>query len=477
MSKLFSLIRRAPKRFIAAALVLAAVVAIPAIGNAWGPSRDTYTQAHPADHVTFNSITDNPEVGDERNFVRIKEDGAATYQDSVTLTPGKVYDVSVFYHNNAAANLNLVSHNTMLKMEVPGVIKTGVNAAFTGTISSSNAKPTSVWDEAYGKNATNGDILVRYVSDSATFVSNGKVNGQKLPDSLFTTGAKLGYNSQDGELPGCNQYAGFVNFKIRIDQPNFDVHKYVSVDDGKTWVNSATAQPGATVMYGLSYQNKGTNQQDNVFVRDMLPANVSYVNDSTYVMNSTTSGQFKKTINGLTTTGINAGSYQPNGNVFYKFSAKLPSSDKLVCGTNKLVNTLRVTTNAGYKEATATVTVNKECQPPKQIQVCELATKKIITINEDQFDTSKYSKNLNDCKEITKTIQVCKLDTKKIVTINEKDFDSSKYSKNLDDCKTVPPVTPPELPHTGISEGLLSVLGIGSLVASTYYYIASRRGL
>lgn len=74
-------------------------------------------------------------------------------------------------------------------------------------------------------------------------------------------------------------------------------------------------------------------------------------------------------------------------------------------------------------------------------------------------------------------VQVCDLNSKQIITIDEKDFDSSKHSKNLDDCKTVPPVTPPTLPHTGISEGLLSVLGVGSLVVSTYYYIASRRGL
>jgi len=470
MSNLFSLVRRAPKRFIAAALMLAAVIAIPAMGNAWGPSRDTFTQAHPADHITFNSITDNPQVGDERNFVRIKEDGASEYVDGTTLTPGKVYDVSVYFHNNAAANLNLVAKDVTLKMEVPQVVTAGVNAAFTGTISSSNSTPLKVWDEAYGKNATNSDILLRYVSNSATVVSNGAVNGAKLSDSLFTTGAKLGYNKLDGNLPGCNQFAGFVNFKIRVDQPNFDVKKVVSTDNGKTWANSVNAAPGQTILYGLSYQNTGTNQQDDVVVRDILPKNVTYVKDSTYILNSVTNGQYKKTLEGITTSGLNAGSYQPKGNVFYKFSAKLPSADQLECGKNTIVNTVRVTTNAGYKEAQATVTVNKECKPPVTIKVCDLNTKKIITIDEKDFDSSKYSKNFDDCKEVVKSIKVCELDTKKIVTINEKDFDSSKYSKNFDDCKTTV-----ELPHAGISENIFSILGVGSLVASTIYYLASRR--
>lgn len=79
----------------------------------------------------------------------------------------------------------------------------------------------------------------------------------------------------------------------------------------------------------------------------------------------------------------------------------------------------------------------KPPKPPvvKDIQVCELATKKIVTIKEDQFDASKYSKNLKDCEE--KYIKVCEFATKQIVTIKETEFDTAKYSKNLEDCKEV----------------------------------------
>ncbi|HWT40006.1 MAG TPA: DUF11 domain-containing protein [Dongiaceae bacterium] len=542
MSKLIALMRRAPKRFTALVAIAAAAVIVPAVVFAWGPSRPTFTQAHPASYVTFDSITDNPQVGDERNFVRIKEDGTNTYGDNVNLTPGKVYDVSVYYHNNAAANLNLVAHDTTLKMEVPGIVKSGVNAAFTGTISASNANPTSVWDEAYGKNTTNGDVALRYVANSATFVSNGAVNGQTLPDSLFTTGAKLGYNAQDGNLPGCNQFAGFVNFKIRVDQPNFTVSKLVSTDNGKTWGKTATTQPGATIQYGLSFQNTGTTQLDNVIVRDMLPAGVSYVNGSTSVINSNTGGQYKPTIDAVaSSTGINAGSFQPSGNVFYKFSAKMPTEAQLQCGTNTLVNTERATTSAGYKEDTATVTINKECKPVvsytcnalgitvvdrtdftfKTAYSVQNATFKSVTyvikdangkvvdtktvngntLNYSQKTPGKYSVQATitvsvNGQDKTATsaacqgnfevpaqpnqITVCELDTKQIVTINENMFDSSKYSKTLADCATppvTPPTTPPELPHTGASDGIVAIVGLGALIASAAYYVASRRAL
>lgn len=443
MSNLISLIRRAPKRFTAAVVMVAAAIIIPAAVFAWGPSRPTFTGASPAPYVTFNSITDNPQVGDERNFVRIRESGTTTYGDNVTLEPGKVYDVSVFYHNDAASNLNAsgvgIAHGATLKMEVPGVVKAGVNAAFTGTISASNSNPASVWDEAYGKNATSADVALRYVSGSATFVSNGAINGQKLPDTLFTTGANLGFDSQNGDVPGCNEYSGYVNFQIRVDQPNFTVQKQVSVDNGKTWGATAQTTAGSTVLYRVVYQNTGTTQQDNVTIRDMLPAGVSYVAGSSLIANSTTGGQYKSTLDGITTNGYNAGSYQPQGNAYFKFSAKMPSADALTCGLNTLVNTARVTTNEGYKEDTATVTINKECQPG-QISVCEIATKQIVTINDTSFDTTKYTKDLTKCQ-------------------------------------STPPTTPPELPHTGMGENIVAITGLGAIVASAAYYIASRRAL
>lgn len=80
---------------------------------------------------------------------------------------------------------------------------------------------------------------------------------------------------------------------------------------------------------------------------------------------------------------------------------------------------------------------NVEKPPVKDIKVCELATKKVITIKEDQFDATKHSKNLDDCKEVVVNIEVCELATKKVITINEKDFDATKHSKDLEDCKEV----------------------------------------
>lgn len=72
---------------------------------------------------------------------------------------------------------------------------------------------------------------------------------------------------------------------------------------------------------------------------------------------------------------------------------------------------------------------------PKEIKVCEVESKKIIKIREDEFDKTKHSKNLKDCEE--KYEKVCELATKNIITIKEGEFDETKHSKNLRDCDEV----------------------------------------
>ncbi|HMI09480.1 MAG TPA: PKD domain-containing protein [Candidatus Saccharimonadales bacterium] len=49
--------------------------------------------------------------------------------------------------------------------------------------------------------------------------------------------------------------------------------------------------------------------------------------------------------------------------------------------------------------------------------------------------------------------------------------------ENNPECVETPPTTPPELPHTGMSDGIVALVGAGSLIAAVGYYVASRRAL
>lgn len=93
------------KRFgLAVCLIIAEFIIWTLEVSAWGPERPMYTMNAPADHVVFNSISDNSSLGDERDFVRIVEkDSGKAFTSELEIEAGKEYIVSIYYHNNASA--------------------------------------------------------------------------------------------------------------------------------------------------------------------------------------------------------------------------------------------------------------------------------------------------------------------------------------------------------------------------------------
>ena len=434
MGKITSLIQRAPKRFSAVVAMIAAAIIVPAAVMAWGPSRATFTVENPAQYVTFNSITNNPNYGDERNFVTIKDNtysGPGNWVDEITVQNNKEYTVRMYVHNNAAENLNLVAQNVTAKFNVPTY--SAKNIQIDGFLSSTNANPGTVFDQANFKSDTNFNLS--YVAGSAKYINNVFPTGTALPNTVVSTGAALGYNQMDGKIPGCFQYSGLVVFTVKATTTDFTVDKTVRLSGAtdKTFKESVAAKPGDKVDYQIHFKNTGGTQLDDVVIKDTLPAGITYVPDTTYVARST---GIQKVADGVTGGGLVIGDYLANGDGYVKFTAQVAANGALpVCGPNTLKNVAKATTNAGSKEDDAIVTVVKECEPRK-ISVCELSTKKVISINESAFDSNKHSKDLSVCGS-----------------------------------------TPPELPQTGPAENIVAILGLGAMIASIGYYIASRRAL
>lgn len=439
---------RHPKKALLA-LVLAIAGLIPVALHAWGPDRPTFTIDKPASYVVFNSITNNPAHGDERNFVQIKESSASnsTYTDKIAIQPGKKYTVYVYFHNNAAANLKLVSTNTRANTQLPATVQAGQQATISAKIKSDNANPATVWDEAYVTSTKN--VALKYVANSATIHSFGAVNGQKLnTNEFFTSGALIGYNALDGKVPGCHQFAGYITYEFVVeptDKPDFKIEKTVSMHGERKFNKQVSTTDNKKVDFVIAYTNTGNTTQSNVVIKDILPRGLSYVKGSTQVANKNSGGKPVTVSDNIVTTGINIGTYAPGANAFIQFTATINDAD---CGKNfELVNTAQVITQDGAKADTAKVIVTTEA-----------------------------------CPVVVKDIKVCKLDTLTIATIKENEFDPKKHSKNLADCDKKVVVTPPaeteapsELPKTGIADTLMQVMAIGSVVTSAGYYASSRK--
>ena len=396
MGKLFTSFRKISKRTWALVAVAVAAVAVPATLFAWGPDRPTYTIENPADHVTFNSITNNPNIGgDERDFVGIRESGTSqAWTNNMNVERGKEYTVRMYVHNNAAANLNLVAKDTTARFTLP--TSTGKSIQVDGSITSSNASPTMVYDHATFKGGE--DFNLAYVGGTLKFENNAfGPNGTALPESIFDQrGALLGYDKLDGKIPGCFQYDGYVTFKVKpqfAPKSEFDMKKQVRKSGETTWQENVATKAGDIVDFQIGYSNTGNTVQKNVVVKDILPAGLTYVEGSTYVKNGTNPNGIKVSDNLTKSTGINIGDYSPEAAAYIKFSAKVNANDSLPkCGENKLINKAQVIVDGGYKEDDASVTVPKECQQECKYS-CDML--KVDKLSDTSFKFTTTTTELN----------------------------------------------------------------------------------
>ena len=419
MKKLINFIKN---HSIISGSVLVAVIA-PALVWAWGPSRPSFTIEKPADYITFNSITNNPVIGgDEKDFVGIREVGSnAKWTNNMKVQNGKEYYVRMYVHNNAASNLNLVAENVVAKLNVPTT--TAKNVTVQGQISASNAKPNTVWDEATF--SSDNDFNLAYVAGSALFENNG-MGTTKLPDSIVNnTGAKLGYDKLDGKIPGCFQYAGYVTVKVKaqVSQPqektNIDLAKTVrnKTNGEKSWVETANAKSGDTVQFQIHAKNTGSAGIQNLVIRDILPKGLNYVTGSTKLYNTSNPKGLKVSDNVIQNSGINIGSYQPNGDAYVRFDATVSAENSLpVCGENTLTNIAQASDQKIVKNDTASVKVTKKCETPKNpIYKCEALSLNIVRKDEKQITYAADTKYSVKDTEFTGTKYVVKNSKNEVV--------------------------------------------------------------
>jgi uncharacterized repeat protein (TIGR01451 family) len=499
MNKFMSFLKRHAKK-----LALVSVVSVAAIGAttvAWGPDRTTYTVNRPADRITFNSIVDNPHIGDEREFVSIK-DAANTneggWRDTVAVEPGKEYLVRIYAHNNAASSLNLKAVNTRVSASVPTT--TGKSIPISGFVTADNAQPKQVWDDI--RLTSTKDFNLAFVPGSARIYNNGYAaggNGQPLPDSIVTSaGAKIGYNGPNGEVPGCFQYANYVTFKIKPQfaaTPNFEVAKTVSKHNAFKWEENVDVSAGETVDFRIQYKNTGEVQQDNVVVKDQLPAHMTYVAGSTKLYNTLNPNGKTLSDNVTKTSGVNIGSHSAGARSFVVFSAKVGSLNDLKCGVNTLTNVATVETAYGKKSDNATAKVNKVCQDQVAyectgVDVANLGGNKyqfkVNVATQGNVTVNKYTYNFGDGSEELSTTNA---------TVDHQYAAPGTYDINVrvlfnvgseqKDARCTAQVTIPtnpetpveELPNTGAGSVVAGIFGTSALAYGVYAFADSRRAL
>lgn len=353
---------------VSAAAVMAAATLTPAIVNAWGDSangRPSYTieeinAGKLGDTITFNSISDGA-IGNEKNFVGAKlstDTGKVWKADNVDVKDGEVYTIRIYVHNNSPKGTDAIAENVKTTFSLPTTV--AKSHTIIGYIDSSNATPTRYWDEVTLNSSDN--FYLEYVKGSAKY-TNSEMGAVALPDEIITSGATVGYDKLDGKIPGCYQYDGEATIQVRVHTSvSAKLTKQVRLKGTKEWGEVVNAKVGDEVEYRIEYQNLLAETVRGVMIRDILPNNVEYVQDSTYVYDYDHQNGVKLSSNKLTTTGINIGDFDTNGNAIVIFTGKVVDKS-MACGKNQLVNWANSTVSgAVVAKDDASVMVDKECE-------------------------------------------------------------------------------------------------------------------
>ena len=424
---------------IGGATILSSLI-VTGTAIAWGPSdRPTYTNENPADYATFNSITNNVAVGDERNFVRVKEKGTEDkYSDEVAVEPGKEYEVYLYYHNNAGSDTNSTGVGLALQTKAaatyPAKVTKDANGTLTGEITwryitsknDSTVHDGKIWDEAT-LTTDYDEVVLRYKPGSATIHNDGKINGSVLSTNLFAEGGTyIGYNSLNGVVPGCAEYSGHITYTLVADKVDSSFNKMVSLD-GETWAKEVTAKPGDYVTYKVQFQNTGNTTLTNVILKDAHDEGLTLRTGSTKVFDiNNADGKVIDDI--IDISGYNTGDAIPSALVQVIYQAQV-SREQTFC--NKSLNNTVTATYNTTEQKTDSASVLVACEEPEPTP---------------EPEDCATNPNLPGCQE-----------------------KNCKTNPEMEGCQ--------ELPNTGPLEIVLAVIIIAGIGGAGYYFYRTKKTL
>lgn len=337
----------------------------------------------------FNSIINNSNYGDERNFVSAlsaKQDVHADVWEPNTLIveDGETYFIRMYIHNDNPNGEAATAIGTKAVFSIPEVSGTQIEVG--GWINSDNANATQIYDDIVFQSSNDQPFHLEYVYGSAVLWNNGFAGAKGaviMDDAIVTgqtsdvqTGTLIGYEGFDGKIPGGFEYDQIVCIQVKAV---YDYEFWVDVKvrlagTEDEFAETIEAEVGDKVEFRIEYHNAVTvsdsdaenekNIQHDVMLKDFLPNNMVYVANTTYLRNANhkndNEGKGMQLFpdDALFTTGVNIGNYTPNSNAAVYFIAKVVDKD-LDDGKTVLVNWAQVSVSSMVHQDHAKTRVQK----------------------------------------------------------------------------------------------------------------------
>lgn len=427
--------------------------------------------------------------------------GDTQYKKSVNASYDQVVKLQVFYHNRENENSGKVANNLRVKINIPTA--TGKNQVVRSTISADNANTIN---DQVAVNLNRDDAQLEYIPGSAVWRHNAGTNDnvnfveQKISDAVVTSGQGLVLEN----AKPCFNFAATVTVLARVRVPSVSITKQVRHKGEGKAVTQLNAKAGDKVEYLLTSKNLGNSDLTNVVLRDKLPNGVTFVPGTVKLFNGPNPNGKVIDNDFLFKGGVNAGTVGPGATVFVTFEAQVNGEDKLECGVNSLKNTAVVDTDqTGEYNNTATVVVEKKCQPEKKpkyscdlLELKQLGGRKVrasvnyTAENGATFDGVTY--NFGDGSEPLVTdktaveYEYAKDGTYNVAATVRFSVNGVQKTDTNENCaktvtfesgKPVPPTPKPEtpakeLPNTGAGDvlGLVAAVTIAGALAHKFVY-------
>ena len=343
---------------------------------AWGDNgggRPSYTMDEVSrgalgETIAFNSISNNPAIGNEKNFVgakRVGDESTVWSANTIAVEDGEKYYIRMYIHNNNPDGNDMVAEDTTVRFELAE--GSGTEVEVQGLITSPNATPTEYYDSV--RFTSDVAFHLEYVSGSAFVENNGLAagGGVALSDEIMQgDGVSIGYEALDGNLPGGLEYAAYVGIEVKVVYGysyNVNTQVRLASDADAPWQKEVTAEVGDEVEFQIAFQNLEALPVANVMAKTVLPEGLEYEDGTLTVYNSTYPEGF--TVDGgavLFSDGINTGTYDSESNFYLRFTAKVVDTG-LSFGEKTLASWGQVGIGSTTKQDSASVAIRNNLLP------------------------------------------------------------------------------------------------------------------
>lgn len=361
-------------------------VIVPSWGDSDG-GRPSFTASQVkygilGNQIVFNSIDGEYSPGDckavypgdEREFVEVlrpntdPEDSDSWESERITVEDAKHYMIRLHIDNNNCKGYDAVAKDTKVALSIPTY--SDVQIPVHGYIESSNATPPKYWDGIVFTSVGNRPFHLKFKPDTAMLHNDSmNTNGAQLSNDIVLKategGALIGYDELNGEIPGGFPYQSKVTAWIVAIYDLYAIICKVRKLGETEWKEVVDAEIGDQVEFQIEYNNTGTETQNDVMIRDVLPGNLKYVPGTTKLYNASYPQWATLTPDGdIVTRGVNIGSYvgsadgQNGGNAYIRFTAEVVDTD-LACGENFIYNWGQATVDNDLIENPSVVIVQK----------------------------------------------------------------------------------------------------------------------